>query len=60
MKTKSIVVSSDMKSRRDRKTISIIQDGLEQIIDFLYHEEYLDPEHEIVEVSIHIKSDVPD
>lgn len=60
METKSLIVETDMKGRKDRKIISVIQEAMKVTIDELYRTGYLDPHHEVVEMDIRIKSDVPD
>lgn len=60
METKSLIVETDMKGRKDKKIISVIQEAMKVTIDELYRAGYLDPHHEIVEIDIRIKSDVPD
>lgn len=60
METKSMIIETDMKGRKDRKVISVIQKAMQVTIDELYKAGYLDPHHEIVEMDIRIKSDVPD
>lgn len=60
METKSVIVETDMKGRRDKKIISVIQSAMKVTIDELYWAGYLDPHHEVVEMEIRIKSDVPD
>ena len=60
METKSMIVETDIKGRKDRKIISVIQSAMKETIDVLYKTGYLDPHHEVVEMDIRIKSDVPD
>ena len=60
METKSMIVETDMKGRRDKKIISVIQSAMKEAVDVLYRTGYLDPHHEVVEMDIRIKSDVPD
>ena len=60
METKSMIVETDMKGRRDKKIISVIQSAMKETVDILYRTGYLDPHHEVVEMDIRIKSDVPD
>lgn len=62
MSTKSIILGRDYKTRRDRKVQELIQKGLEIVIDHLYEDGYLDPENDIVEARITVRSreeDVP-
>lgn len=60
METKSMIIETDMKGRRDKKIISAIQNAMKETVDVLYRTGYLDPHHEVVEMDIRIKSDVPD
>lgn len=60
METKSMIIETDMKGRRNKKIISAIQSAMKETIDVLYRTGYLDPHHEVVEMDIRIKSDVPD
>ena len=60
METKSMIVETDMKGRKDKKIISVIQKAMQVTVNELYRAGYLDPLHEVVEMDIRIKSDVPD
>ena len=60
METKSMIVVTDMKDRRGKKIISVIQSAMKEATDVLYRTGYLDAVHEVVEMDIRIKSDVPD
>lgn len=60
METKSMIIETDMKGRRDKKIISAIQNAMKETVDVLYRTGYLDPHHEVVEMDIRIKSDVSD
>lgn len=60
METKSMIIETDMKGRRNKKIISVIQSAMKETVDVLYRTGYLDPHHEVVEMNIRIKSDVPD
>lgn len=60
METKSLIVETDMKGRRDKKIISAIQNAMKETVGVLYRTGYLDPRHEVVEMDIRIKSDVSD
>ena len=60
METKSMIVETDMKGRKNRKIISAIQSAMKETVDVLYRTGYLDPHHEVVEMDIRIKSDVSD
>lgn len=60
METKSMIIETDMKGRRDKKIISAIQNATKETVDVLYRTGYLDPHHEVVEMDIRIKSDVSD
>lgn len=61
MSTKSIILNRDYKTRRDRKVQELIQKGLEIVIDHLYEDGYLDPENDIVEarITVRTREDVP-
>lgn len=61
MSTKSIILDRDYKTRRDRKVQELIQKGLEIVIDHLYEDGYLDPENDIVEarITVRTREDVP-
>lgn len=62
MSTKSIILGREYETRRDRKVQELIQKGLEIVIDHLYEDGYLDPENDIVEARITVRSskeDVP-
>lgn len=56
MSTKSIILARDYKTRRDRKVQELIQKGLEIVIDHLYEDGYLDPENDIVEARITVRT----
>lgn len=61
MSTKSIILGREYKTRRDRKVQELIQKGLEIVIDHLYEDGYLDPENDIVEarITVRTREDVP-
>ena len=61
MSTKSIILGREYETRRDRKVQELIQKGLEIVIDHLYEDGYLDPENDIVEarITVRTREDVP-
>lgn len=60
MKTKAVILKSTMKNRKDKAVVRIIRDIMKITIDYLYDEGYLDPEHDVVELNLMVKTDVPD
>ena len=61
MSTKSIILDREYKTRRDRKVQEYLQKCLEIVIDHLYEDGYLDPENDIVEarITVRTREDVP-
>lgn len=60
METKAVILKSTMKNRKDKAVVRIIRDIMKITIDYLYDEGYLDPEHDVVELNLRVKTDVPD
>lgn len=56
MATKSIILNREYRTRKDRKVQEYLQKSLEIVIDHLYEDGYLDPENDIVEARITVKT----
>lgn len=54
------VVSKGILKRKDKRVINLLNKVIGIAVDLLYEEGYLDEDHDSVEISIVIKSDVPD
>lgn len=57
---KGKVVSKGILKRKDKIVINLLNKVIGKALDLLYEEGYLDEDHDSVEISIVIKSDVPD
>ena len=54
------VISENLLKRKEKIVISLLKKVIAIALDLLYDEGYLDEDHDSVEISIVIKSDVPD